>query len=90
MLTPAGPGAGEDLKNIGDDETGGARLLRGVAPWVRGPACDEAASPRSWAAEASGGLLGNACELRREARLGVPEVELRCLRCDGEDMLLLS
>jgi hypothetical protein len=73
---------------MGDEEGGANPLPRGV-PLLREPACDEAASPSSCAAEASGGLLGgSAWELFREDLLGVPDCELRCLRCPaGEDIL---
>jgi hypothetical protein len=69
-----GPTAGDDRKNIGDDDAGPGRALRGV-PCPRGPDCDDAASSSNCAADGSipTGSLANAFEFFRDERLGVPD-----------------
>ena len=48
--------------------------------------CDEAASFWSWAAAGSGGEDGGAREALCDDRFGVEDWELRCRRCEGEDI----
>ena len=52
------------------------------------PLCDDAASLNNCAADGSGGLDGNACELRVDL-LGVAEADFCCLFFDGDDILTM-
>lgn len=76
------PTTGEDWKFMGDDDFG----WRLGVPRVRLACEEEAASPSNCEADGSGGLLGGAWELRFDERFGVPETELLCRRCAGDDI----
>mgnify|MGYP001600530521 FL=1 len=70
---------------MGDDDFG----WRLGVPWPRLAWDEEAASPSNCAADGSGGLLGGAWELRCDERFGVPETELLCRRCAGDDIEII-
>lgn len=68
---------------MGEEEGAFRRGVPFGAPLVA--ACEDAASFWSWAAAGSGGELGTM--LRCDLRFGVALWELRCRRCDGDDMI---